>query len=140
MLALRIVLDTNLVVSAHLRSTGNEQFVLDLALTGKFRFYVSPQLLAEYADVLHRQKLRIDTRRAEASLRLIRKTAVLVKPRHILSVCPDPDNNRVLECAEAAEADYLVTGNKRHFPKSWGTTHVVNARELLDLITTELKR
>ena len=39
-----------------------------------------------------------------------------------------------LECAEVASADYLVTGNKRHFPKRWKVTAVVNARELLGLI------
>jgi uncharacterized protein len=44
------------------------------------------------------------------------------------------DYNRFLECAEAASADCLFTGNKRNFPKRWKTTVVVNARELLGLI------
>jgi predicted nucleic acid-binding protein len=55
-------------------------------------------------------------------------------------VSPDPDDNKFLECAQAAGADYLVTGNKRHFPKRWGKTKVVNARELLDLISPELEQ
>ena len=51
-----------------------------------------------------------------------------------LSACPDGDDNRFLECAAAAEADYLVTGNKRHFPMQWKKTRIVNARELLHLL------
>jgi len=43
-------------------------------------------------------------------------------------------DNRFLECAEAAGADFLVTGNKRHFPKRWKKTQVVNARELMGMI------
>jgi hypothetical protein len=44
-----------------------------------------------------------------------------------------------LQCAEAAQADYIVTGNKRHFPEtSYGVTLVVNAGELLDWITLEI--
>jgi uncharacterized protein len=45
-----------------------------------------------------------------------------------------------LECAEAGEADFLVTGNKRHFPAHWGKTRVVNARELITTIFPQPKR
>jgi predicted nucleic acid-binding protein len=55
-----------------------------------------------------------------------------------LSVSPDEADNRFLECAGEAQADYLVTGNKRHFPKRWKSTQVVNARELLELIGVKL--
>ena len=47
----------------------------------------------------------------------------------------EPDN-RFLECAEAAAADFLVTGNTRHFPKSWKTTKIVNARQFLDVLAS----
>jgi predicted nucleic acid-binding protein len=44
-----------------------------------------------------------------------------------------------LSCAFAAKAEFLVTGNKRHFPLSpYGSTYVVSAGELLDLITLEM--
>jgi predicted nucleic acid-binding protein len=44
----------------------------------------------------------------------------------------DPDDNQFLECAEAAQADYLVTGNIRHFPEVWKET----PREFIDAWTT----
>jgi predicted nucleic acid-binding protein len=64
----------------------------------------------------------------------LRRSCVLVRPLYTVSVSPDDSDNRFLECAEAANADFLVTGNKRHFPKRWKETEVVNARELLGKI------
>jgi predicted nucleic acid-binding protein len=63
-----------------------------------------------------------------------------MRPSRLLSVSPDEPDNRFLECADAAGADYLVTGNKRHFPASFGNTRVVNARELIETITPDLQR
>jgi predicted nucleic acid-binding protein len=54
-----------------------------------------------------------------------------VTPTRRVSVSPDEPDNRFLECADAAQSDYLITGNKRHFPKQWKTTSIVNAREFL---------
>ncbi len=137
---IKVVLDTNVVVSAHLTAGGLEAFVLDLALASKLQLYVSPDILAEYAEVLRRPRFRIDSKKVTQSLRLIKKRAKSVKPTLTLSVSRDPDDNRFLECAEAANADYLVTGNRRHFPAKYRNTLVVNARQLIEIITPELKR
>ena len=54
----------------------------------------------------------------------------------------DPGDTKLLQCAEAAQADYLVTGNKRHFPAvpagSYGVTRIVSAGELLNQIALEI--
>ncbi|MFZ0807704.1 MAG: hypothetical protein WAN03_16035 [Candidatus Sulfotelmatobacter sp.] len=63
-----------------------------------------------------------------------------MSPQRVLAVASDPDDNRFLESAELAKADFLVTGNERHFPKQWRQTHLVNARELLEWIIPELQR
>jgi len=55
MKTIRVVLDTNVVVSAHLNSEGYERHALDLALAGKLQLAVSEVILAEYAGVLSRQ-------------------------------------------------------------------------------------
>jgi len=136
----KVVLDTNVVVSAHLKAGGLEAFVLDLALASKVQLYVSRDILAEYEEVLRRPRFRVDSKKVTQSLRLIKKRATNVKPTLTLSVSPDPDDNRFLECAEAANADYLVTGNRRHFPAKYRNTLVVNARQLIEIITPELKR
>jgi len=137
---LRVVLDTNVIVSAHLNAEGYERYVLDLVLAGKLQIAVSAAILEEYEGVLRRPKFGIAPRQVGRSLRLLRKAARVVRPRHRLEVTRDPDDNRFLECAEASKADYLVTGNKRHFPKHWRQTQVVNARESIEFVVPELRR
>ncbi|MGB6678022.1 MAG: putative toxin-antitoxin system toxin component, PIN family [Terriglobales bacterium] len=137
---LRVVLDTNVVVSAHLNAEGYERHVLDLVLAGKVQIAVSAAILDEYDGVLRRPKFGIAPRQVGRSLRLLQNAARVVRPRHRLKVSRDPTDNRFLECAEASKADYLVTGNKRHFPKQWRQTEVVNARELLEWVIPELRR
>jgi len=136
---IRVVLDTNIVVSASLKEEGREAAVLSLALTGNLSLHVSEAILTEYEEVLHRKKFRLSPGRVDRLLDLIRRESTLVMPSHVLSISPHEPDNRLLECAEEAQADYLVTGNKRHFPKRWKGTLVVNARELLELITAGLK-
>lgn len=137
---IRVVLDTNVVVSAHLNSEGYERHVLDLTLARKLQLVVSEVILAEYEGVLGRPKLGLPARHVARSMRLLRQTARIVNPQRSLDIASDPADNRFLECAEAAKADYLVTGNKRHFPRQWRQTVVVNARELLEWIVPELQR
>jgi putative PIN family toxin of toxin-antitoxin system len=140
MKTIRVVLDTNVVVSAHLNDRGYERHVLDLALARKIRLAASETILAEYESVLLRPKFAIAPRHVARSMRLLRSAALVVTPQRQLKVTQDPDDNRFLECAEAARADYLVTGNRRHFPKQWRQTLVVNARELIEWVVPELRR
>lgn len=136
----KVVLDTNIVVSAHLKPEGFERFVLDLALASKLQLFVSAEILDEYEGVLRRPKFGIDPKLVQASLQLIRSKAKKIKAKRRITESPDSEDNKFLECADAAEADYLVTGNKRHFPTSLGSTQVVNARELIEIITPDLQR
>lgn len=136
----KIVLDTNVIVSAHLRARGLEAFVLDLALALKLQLYLSAEILEEYEGVLRRPRFSIDPKKVTGSIRLIKKKAKRVKPTHKSTISPDPDDNKFLECAEAAGADYLVTGNRKHFPLKHHKTAIVNAKQLIELITPELKR
>ena len=136
----RVVLDTNVVVSAHLNSGGYERFVLDLALASKLALYVSPEILVEYEGVLQRKKFSFDSLKISRSLALLRAKAKTVKPKHAVSAALDPDDNKFLACAVEAKADFLVTGNKRHFPQVWKGTSVVNAKELVLLISTSLEQ
>jgi hypothetical protein len=59
----------------------------------------------------------IAARQIEATRAGIRKKAEFVRPMHTLAISTHESGNRFLECAEAAEADYLVTRNARHFPR-----------------------
>lgn len=135
-----VVLDTNIVVSAHLQGEGLERFVLDLALARRLRLFLSTEILEEYRGVLSRKKFAFALRRVEASLDLITEAGTVIRPQRKIGAAKDPDDNKFLECAAEAGVDYLVTGNKRHFPTRWKGTRVVNARELLEEIIPEIKR
>lgn len=133
----RLVLDTNVVVSAHLSSTGFERFVFDLALAQRVLFYISDAIMQEYRIVLMRPKFGFPPVLLAESFRLIDKAAVRVVPAVCVNAAADPDDDIFLECAEVARADFLVTGNKRHFPQRWKSTEVVNARELTTILLGE---
>ena len=135
----RVVLDTNVIVSAHL-TAGNEATVLQLALAGRIAWHVSLPILEEYEAVLRRGKFAFPAPRITESLAAIRRAAVCLTPTRHLQVCPDPDDNKFLECAEASRAEYLVTGNLRHFPTRWKRTQVINARRFLELAVPDLAR
>ena len=139
MLALKLVLDTNVVVSATLNPAGWERVSLVFALTAPARLYVSPDILEEYERVLSKAQLKLSPPCIGEILGLVGSRAVLVRPSRRLQVTLDPDDNIFLECADQARADYLVTGNKRHFPHFWKSTKIVNARELLELIAPHLR-
>jgi putative PIN family toxin of toxin-antitoxin system len=129
---IRVVLDTNVVVSALLRSGGLPEAVFNLAIGGEIQACVSEPILAEYEDVLRRARLAIHPDKVAVALARIRAAASLVQPLARVTAALDPDDNVFLECAEAARADYLVTGNRRHFPDRWRETWIVTPRQFMD--------
>lgn len=138
MLPLRVVLDTNIVVSAALRPYGLQRTVFLLGLTKPARMYVSREILAEYRSVLARPALKITKGRQQQLLQLVRNRVQVVHPRYKLEVTSDPEDNKFLECADAARADYLITGNQRHFPRFWKNTKVITSREFVSLVAPHL--
>jgi putative PIN family toxin of toxin-antitoxin system len=133
MIALRLVIDTNVLVSAALKPESLQRTVLLLAITKPARLYVTEPILEEYAEVLARRELGIRKGIRLQFLQLIKNRSYVVAPRHRLEVSGDPDDNRFIECADAARADYLITGNLRHFPRFWKATKVVTAREFIEM-------
>ena len=102
MLPLRLVLDTNIVVSAALKPAGLQRTVLLLALTKPARLYLSPAVFAEYRAVLWRAELQIRKGLRQQLLQLLEKRAHFVVPSGSLQVTSDPADNIFLECADAA--------------------------------------
>ena len=70
------------------------------------------------------------------SLRLMRRAAILVVPRKRLEVTRDPDDNKVLECALEARADYVVTGNTRDFPSRFQDIRIIPPRAFLTFLAS----
>ncbi len=138
MIPLRIVLDTNILVSAALKPEGLPRTVFVVSITKPARLYVSDAILHEYREVLARPEFRIRKGLRQQFLQLIRNRARMVRPRRAVHAAKDADDNKFLECADAARADYLVTGNLRHFPRFWKNTKVITAREFIDVVAPHL--
>jgi putative PIN family toxin of toxin-antitoxin system len=138
MIPLRLVGDTNIIISAALKPDGLQRTVLLLAITKPPRLYVSDAILAEYREVLARPELKISKGLRQQLLDLIKNHAQIVSPSRPLQVAKDPDDDISLECADAARADYLVTGNQHHFPKFWKKTKVITSREFITIVAPHL--
>lgn len=138
MISLRLVLDTNVVVSAALKPEGLQRTVVLLALTKPIHWYTSRVILAEYGVVLARRELKIRRSVQQQLLQLIQNNVRVITPSHLAAETSDPQDNIFIECADAARADYLITGNPRHFPKFWKNTKIISSREFLEIVGPHL--
>jgi len=138
MIPLRLVIDTNVIVSAAIMPEGLQRTVVNIALAKPCRFYVSESILEEYKKVIARPHLKIDRSSRRRLLDLIADRSHLVEPTRLPVVTSDPDDNKFVECADAARADYLLTGNQRHFPTHWKCTKIITSRQFIEIVAPHL--
>src|SRR5882724_8169062 len=109
---LRVVLDTNVYISAFAYPKGRVFQLWRNALSGRYKLLISPAIVNEIADVL-RLKFAWDDDRIITRLKLLSKAADIVVPATILQiVTEDDDDNRILECAVDGKADLIVSGDQ----------------------------
>jgi len=89
---------------------------MTLVLQGKVKLVVSQPIINEYHEVLFRPKFSFQRNSVEAFLNELQRAAMVVRPSEQITLSPDEADNRFLECALAAKAHFLVTGNRKHFP------------------------
>jgi uncharacterized protein len=133
----KVILDTNVVISAFLKAESNPALILAFCLEGALTLCVSAEIWQEYRGVLRREKFQgLDQESIEKLLSLIQQQAIWVSPRIPVNILSrDPTDNKFLECALASQADYLITGNTRHFPlKKFQGTRIINPKDFIDLI------
>jgi putative PIN family toxin of toxin-antitoxin system len=106
---IRVVIDTNVLVSALLTSGGLPEAIINLAISGEVQWFASESVLAEYEEVLQRPRLAIDSVKAADAMARILATVSMVSPAVRVTAASDTDDNQFLECAEAAQAHYLIT-------------------------------
>jgi putative PIN family toxin of toxin-antitoxin system len=128
----RVVLDTNVLVSALLSRAGIPAEVLRRTLRGELIPLFDERIFEEYREVLARPKLKIDP---VVMARLLESLSVIGEPVKAVPLespnAPDPDDLAFLEVAVTGRADALVTGNARHFPDTRGV-ELFSPRALLE--------
>jgi len=114
---MKIVLDTNIVVSGLLQSQGNPARVLTLALAGAVQVCHAARILAEYSEVLARPRFKFDPKRVREVLNKIAADGLAINASGESNLdLPDADDEPFLAVALAASADFLVTGNLADYP------------------------
>ena len=128
---MRIVLDTNVLVSGLHNPNGAPGRIVDLILGARIQVLYDDRILAEYRDVLARPQLAIEPSLARAVAGYIRLSGeqVLALPLD-KDTLPDPDDLPLVEVAITGKTDMLVTGNMKHFSglKERGVTVVSPAQ------------
>jgi putative PIN family toxin of toxin-antitoxin system len=131
----KIVLDTNVLVSGLLNAYGRPGQIVKLVAAGELSLCFDARLLGEYRDVLLRPKFDFRTEHVEALMGQIRTAGVPAVATPLARPLVDRDDEAFLEVAIAAPADYLVTGNPRHYPAlSRGSTRVVTPAEFVEIL------
>jgi len=108
---LRVVLDTNVLISAILFG-GKPRRILEKAIRGEIRLCLSEPMLEELKGVLQRSKFDYSPEMIQIILTELMSISDFVNPSETINiVAEDPEDNRILECAVAANADYVITGD-----------------------------
>jgi putative PIN family toxin of toxin-antitoxin system len=125
-----IVLDTNILVSALINPTGVPAKVLSLLLNGKLNLYYDNRILEEYREVLSREKFHFKKSMVFQLLDYIRQEGEYIagEPLRITSV--NEADKMFYEVAKTGKVEYLVTGNKKHFPND---DIVLTPKEFVDI-------
>jgi putative PIN family toxin of toxin-antitoxin system len=135
---LRVILDTNIIISALHKPDSDADIILNLALdeeSGLLQLCLSKVIFTEYQEVLSRNKFKyFDRVKTQAMLAAIRQVSLWVSPKvNVDLIKADPEDNKFLECALEARADFIITGNTRHFPfKKFETTRIVTPRKFTE--------
>lgn len=139
---LAVVVDTNVIVSALLKPQSKPELVLRLFFSNYAQLYFSDDIMAEYREVLSRDRFRryISLELVNGFLEELKTVGALVEPQEKIDVIKaDPSDNMFLECAVAAKADFLITGNLRHFPsKAFRRTKIVHPEEFLQIVALHI--
>jgi putative PIN family toxin of toxin-antitoxin system len=132
----KLILDTNVIVSALLTNALPAMIVYDVVLTETVELCLSDAIFAEYVEVVRREKFgKFPHFKAKAAIVLnrLQEIATFHTTPVAVEVLKDKSDNKFLELAVASSANYLITGNTADFPfTKYGSVTIVTPREYWD--------
>ena len=133
-----VILDTNVIISALLsrKPTASVPMrIVQYIFAQKLIPVFNEEMLDEYEDVLRRQKFHFDGAMVQQVIGAIKALGMYKDALHYNGTFPDPDDKAFFEVAwnmyRETQNVYLITGNKKHFPKE---SFVVTPRQMLDIL------
>lgn len=127
---MRIVLDTNVLVSALINPGGAPAAILNLLLNSKITLLYDNRIFDEYRTVLSRKKFGFSNELVSPLLDFLRSEGLFISANPTSIPFTDESDRMFLELAETGGADFLITGNKAHFPDR---RFIISPRTFLDL-------
>lgn len=128
---MRVVVDTNMIVSGLLKAGTPPAMVLNLAVSESIRMLVNETMLFEYETVLGREKFGFDPDAIAALMSFIRHESEHVVTTPAAKSTADPDDQAFYDIAITGHADYLITGNTVHFPdEEW----ILTPRRFIEVV------
>ena len=138
---MRVVLDTNILVSALIAPAGNPAAIYNAWEQGKFTLLTCAEHLDELRATLKKPKVAdlIEPYKAGRLVNQIKKLAEDIAELPRVKRSADPGDNFLLALAEAGNADYLVTGDKSGLLllASHKSTRIITAREFASLLAAD---
>jgi uncharacterized protein len=129
---MKIVVDTNVIVSALLFKDSNPAFILNLIYNRICHPLMNSEIYIEYRNTLSRQKFQFTKYQIDYVLDEFMDNSELVLANPTGLKFLDEDDKKFYTVAETGRADFLITGNLKHFPKSTHKFQIVTAREFLE--------
>lgn len=130
---MKVVFDTNVLISALIFPGGQAEKALSRVIEEKDRLFISKPIIGELLRVLARKFSRDPEALARVAV-FLSDIADIVKPTRRIKVLPDDADNRILECAVAAHADAIITGDKAMLElKQHGKVRILSLREYLGI-------
>lgn len=132
---MKLVIDCNVLISAGLKD-GFCREVLKKSLD-KGELYLSTEVILEYLLVSRRDKFKAYQPYLERLIEAIVEASSLISPTPSTFILPDPHDQKYIDLAISAEANFLITGNLKDFPeKTYEKTSVFSPREFLGVLST----
>ena len=131
---MRVVLDTNVLVSALLSVHGKPARILDLITNQQLTLLIDDRILTEYREVLTRPKFAFDQESIDDLVAFLDRVGEPVTASPLSYEIPDPDDLMFLEVALAGNADALITGNKHDYGRSTKDVAILTPAEFLTLL------
>ena len=116
---MKIVLDTNVLVSGLLTPFGSSGEIVCMVSAGVLTLQYDSRILLEYQEVLYRSKFQFDKELIDTLLTYVKQNGQIIPASPLKKHLPDPDDEPFLEIAIGGRAVCLITGNKSHFPRQF---------------------
>jgi putative PIN family toxin of toxin-antitoxin system len=127
---MKIVLDTNIIVSAFINPKGIPGEIISLLLSKKIIICYDNKIFSEYVEVLKKSKFNFDNILVDEFLDFVKDNGeyIIAEPQRVKF--DDEDDKVFYDVYKSSDANYIITGNKKHFPKE---KNIITPREYIEL-------